>query len=412
MVVDEAHFIKNLDVAALAERARARGPHPRAGAQPAAARPHRHAAHQRRRGLRRDLALPRLDDGREARPAADGAARRDRSDPGRQGLLSRSARRRDLDGDRAPQEEGCRRRPARQAHRRPARGARRRVRPLDPSGRARARASASPTRYRRIIEARGDRGLAPGEVDADIVRLVAQNELDESKAAGTGSENVFTMVRKIGQAKALLAADYTVQLQRSVGKVVFFAKHIDVMDAAEAHFASAGLRTDLDPRRPDDTGAPAGDRRVQQRPRRRRRGLLADRGRRRPEHAGGVERRARRAVVDGRRADAGDRPRAPHRSGRAGHRVAHHRRAHDRHEDRRADRLEAGARASARSTARPSTRSRATPCSCRRSCTWCGRRSARTDAHRDGRLRHPLVGESFASSSWPPARVAGRGIRR
>ena len=98
-------------------------------------------------------------------------------------------------------------------------------------------------RYRRIIEARGDRGLALGEVDDDIVRLVAQNELEESKAAGTGSENVFTMVRKIGQAKALLAADYAVQLQRSVGKVVFFAKHIDVMDAAEAHFAGAGLTT-------------------------------------------------------------------------------------------------------------------------------------------------------------------------
>jgi hypothetical protein len=99
-------------------------------------------------------------------------------------------------------------------------------------------------RYRRIIEARGARSsVAFGEVDADIVRLVAQNELDESKAAGTGSENVFTMVRKIGQAKALLAADYTVQLQRSVGKVVFFAKHIDVMDAAEAHFAAAGIRT-------------------------------------------------------------------------------------------------------------------------------------------------------------------------
>ncbi|MEV7693076.1 DEAD/DEAH box helicase [Microbacterium sp. NPDC089189] len=98
-------------------------------------------------------------------------------------------------------------------------------------------------RYRRIIDARGDRGLMPGEVDEDIVRLVAQHELDESKAAASGSENVFTMVRRIGQAKAHLAADYTVQLQRSVGKVVFFAKHIDVMDAAEAHFASSGLKT-------------------------------------------------------------------------------------------------------------------------------------------------------------------------
>ncbi|QLD11041.1 DEAD/DEAH box helicase [Microbacterium oleivorans] len=98
------------------------------------------------------------------------------------------------------------------------------------------------SRYRRIIEARGDR-VRIGEVDEDIVRLVASQELEESKAAGTGSENVFTMVRRIGQAKAVLAADYAAQLQRSVGKVVFFAKHIDVMDAAEAHFAAAGLRT-------------------------------------------------------------------------------------------------------------------------------------------------------------------------
>jgi hypothetical protein len=97
-------------------------------------------------------------------------------------------------------------------------------------------------KYRRIVAARGDRGLEPGEIDEDIVRLVAHNELEESKASGTGGDNVFTMVRKIGQAKALLAADYAVQLQRSVGKVVFFAKHIDVMDQAEAHFAASGIR--------------------------------------------------------------------------------------------------------------------------------------------------------------------------
>ena len=256
--------------------------------------------------------------------------------------------------------------------------------------------------------------LAPGEVDADIVRLVAQNELDESKAAGTGSENVFTMVRKIGQAKALLAADYTVQLQRSVGKVVFFAKHIDVMDAAEAHFAAAGLRTDLDPRRPDHPGSPARDRRVQQRPRRRHRGVLADRGRRRPEHAGGVERRARRAVVDGRRADAGDRPRAPHRPGRAGHGVAHHRRAHDRHQDRRADRLEAGPRG-------PRARRRGRRSAVERlgaavgaHAPACGGRSARTErsargcrgaiGRRVAGLRHPALvsGEAASPASEAP----------
>jgi len=104
-------------------------------------------------------------------------------------------------------------------------------------------------KYRRIIAARGDRGdarslsLSAGEIDDDIVRLVALGELEESKAAGTGGDNVFTMVRKIGQAKAVLAADYAAQLQRSVGKVVFFAKHVDVMDQAEAHFAASGIRS-------------------------------------------------------------------------------------------------------------------------------------------------------------------------
>jgi superfamily II DNA or RNA helicase len=75
-----------------------------------------------------------------------------------------------------------------------------------------------------------------------LVRAVAHEELEESKSAKTG-ENVFTMVRKIGQAKAGLAADYTAQLARNVGKVVFFAKHIDVMDIAEEAFKKAGLGT-------------------------------------------------------------------------------------------------------------------------------------------------------------------------
>ncbi|KRC50574.1 helicase [Leifsonia sp. Root227] len=75
-----------------------------------------------------------------------------------------------------------------------------------------------------------------------LIRLVAQSELEESKSAKSG-DNVFTMVRKIGQAKAGLASDYAAQLARSVGKVVFFAKHIDVMDAAEDAFAARDLKT-------------------------------------------------------------------------------------------------------------------------------------------------------------------------
>src|SRR4030081_2971606 len=50
------------------------------------------------------------------------------------------------------------------------------------------------------------------------------------------------MVRRIGRAKAGLAADYAAQLARSAGKVVFFAKHVDVMDVAEETFAEQGVR--------------------------------------------------------------------------------------------------------------------------------------------------------------------------
>jgi hypothetical protein len=84
------------------------------------------------------------------------------------------------------------------------------------------------------------RSLKPDATIAELIRVVAHAELEESKGATTG-ENVFAMVRKIGQAKATLAADYTAQLARAVGKVVFFAKHVDVMDTAEEHFARVGL---------------------------------------------------------------------------------------------------------------------------------------------------------------------------
>lgn len=92
-------------------------------------------------------------------------------------------------------------------------------------------------RYRRLAAAR------PDSAPEDLIRLVAAAELEESRGATAGGDNVFAMVRRIGQAKATPAADYTVNLARNVGKVVFFAKHIDVMDAAEEYFAKAGLKT-------------------------------------------------------------------------------------------------------------------------------------------------------------------------
>jgi hypothetical protein len=78
-------------------------------------------------------------------------------------------------------------------------------------------------------------------IDHDLVRRVARSELKDAMTAQSG-DNVFSMMRRIGQAKAVLAADYAAQLARSAGKVVFFAKHVDVMDAAEDTFARQGVR--------------------------------------------------------------------------------------------------------------------------------------------------------------------------
>jgi SNF2 family DNA or RNA helicase len=50
------------------------------------------------------------------------------------------------------------------------------------------------------------------------------------------------MFRRIGRAKAGLSADYAAQLARNVGKVVFFARHVDVMDIAEETFTRRGLK--------------------------------------------------------------------------------------------------------------------------------------------------------------------------
>ncbi|WP_024287648.1 DEAD/DEAH box helicase [Cellulomonas sp. KRMCY2] len=94
-------------------------------------------------------------------------------------------------------------------------------------------------RYRSAVEARG--GAVGDGIDHDLARRVAAVELKDASSKASG-ENVFTMVRRIGQAKAGLAADYAAQLARNVGKVVFFAKHVDVMDQAEQTFADRGIR--------------------------------------------------------------------------------------------------------------------------------------------------------------------------
>jgi hypothetical protein len=95
-------------------------------------------------------------------------------------------------------------------------------------------------RYRTAVAMHPD-GAGLDGIDHALVRRVAAAELKDASAQ-SGGENVFSMVRRIGQAKAGLAADYAAQLARNVGKVVFFAKHVDVMDEAERTFADRGIR--------------------------------------------------------------------------------------------------------------------------------------------------------------------------
>ncbi|MBE7323857.1 DEAD/DEAH box helicase [Nocardioides sp. Y6] len=95
-------------------------------------------------------------------------------------------------------------------------------------------------RYDRVMSARAEENRSSG-IDEELVRRVAEWERDEASDDNSG-ENVFSMIRRIGTAKAPLAADYAAQLARSVGKVVVFAKHVDVMDACEKLFADRGIK--------------------------------------------------------------------------------------------------------------------------------------------------------------------------
>jgi hypothetical protein len=94
-------------------------------------------------------------------------------------------------------------------------------------------------RYESALATRTSGQVVEG-IDHELVRRVATWEREDTTSE-TG-ENVFGVMRRIGEAKAGLAADYAAQLARSVGKVVFFAKHIDVMDTAEETFAKRGIR--------------------------------------------------------------------------------------------------------------------------------------------------------------------------
>jgi SNF2-related domain/Helicase conserved C-terminal domain len=95
-------------------------------------------------------------------------------------------------------------------------------------------------RYESALAGRSS-GTRVDGIDHELVRRVATWERKDTSSEKS-DENVFTMLRHIGEAKAGLAADYTAQLARNVGKVVFFARHVAVMDVAEESFAKRGIR--------------------------------------------------------------------------------------------------------------------------------------------------------------------------
>ncbi len=95
------------------------------------------------------------------------------------------------------------------------------------------------SRYESALATRKSGAVVEG-IDHDLVRRVATWEREDTTTSS--EENVFSMMRRIGQAKAGLAADYAAQLAHNVGKVVFFAKHVDVMDVAEETFAKRGIK--------------------------------------------------------------------------------------------------------------------------------------------------------------------------
>ncbi|TCN31703.1 helicase-like protein [Kribbella orskensis] len=95
-------------------------------------------------------------------------------------------------------------------------------------------------RYQSALATRNSDAPVDG-IDHELVRRVAGWERSDPDTAKTG-ENVFSLVRRIGNAKAGLAADYAAQLAHNVGKVVFFARHIEVMDTAEKLFTERGIR--------------------------------------------------------------------------------------------------------------------------------------------------------------------------
>lgn len=91
-------------------------------------------------------------------------------------------------------------------------------------------------RYQKAV---ATRKLSTRQLHEDILLDVARREANSGLDDKHG---IFKLLHEIGVKKAPLCAEYCAQLAHSVGKVVYFAKHIKAISAAERVFRDLGLQ--------------------------------------------------------------------------------------------------------------------------------------------------------------------------
>ena len=168
------------------------------------------------------------------------------------------------------------------------------------------------SRYTDALASRRSGAVVEG-IDHDLVRQVARWEQKDAADVDDRRERLqHDAAHRPGEGRPRRRLRRPARAQRRQGGLLRQARRRDGRRRGDVR--QAGGPVLVDPRRPDAHVAAAQHRRLRRGPRRRRRGLLADRGRRGHQPPGRLQHRARGALLDRRGADPGHRPQPPHRS--------------------------------------------------------------------------------------------------